>query len=132
MLRDTPAGQEFKGQISLAQHDNLNPLIPPYQGDLCVSRKCGSRNFPSLHREGPGEGWIMNSVKIIHTPPQLRLASPHERGGSMRVSGYAKLSLSGGNQTFFYHKTCFFTYSAEITLCWQTKAIIIWVQRHAG
>ncbi len=26
MLRDTPTGQEFKGQISLAQHDNTGPF----------------------------------------------------------------------------------------------------------
>ena len=34
-------------------------------------------SIPSLHRGGPGEGWIMNSVRKS-TP---HLASPHERGG---------------------------------------------------
>ncbi len=34
MLRDTPTGQEFKGQISLAQHDNTGPFChSEEQGD---------------------------------------------------------------------------------------------------
>jgi len=47
--------------------------------------------FPSLHREGPGEGWIMNFIKKS-TPLQT---SPHERGGSMENPGLCKRSSLG-------------------------------------
>ncbi len=52
---------------------------PLLQRPLSKSKKTKYK-FPSLHREGPGEGWIVSSIKKS-TPLQT---SPHERGGSMK------------------------------------------------